>query len=168
MVLATHTVTLHTEFVDSTAMDGTWTLLIETSGKRLLDSAGGILLSGDLVKPTMNGLVVYTLPAIPQNGVLPGDASYRLIFEPSSPDADRIVSEKFTLQANKTLADVLTVSGEPVTLSILQQAIAAEVAAENAAAAAAAALASITDLLDTVIMEDPDDPGTYLIGDLTP
>lgn len=172
MALTTHTVTLHTEFLDHTPIEGTWTLVILTTGKMLLDEDNNTILSGDLVKTTTTGDALYTLPAIPQVGVLPGDASYRLIFEPSSPNADRIVSNPFTLETDKTLNDILTLSGEPITLSILQQAIAAQVAAEAAAAEAAASVEEIIALLDgfgaSVISEDPDDPGTYLIGVVTP
>lgn len=138
MPLTTYTVTLRTMLADAvTPREGTWYLTVNTVDGRLTDDAGNQVLSGVVEKVTAAGVATYTLPALPQSGVLPSGATYRLSFRPNDGGAPLEVAS-FGLTANKTLDDLIDAPTEVVvTPSLVTQAEAAATAAAGSAASAA-------------------------------
>lgn len=125
--------TISGTFVRPDLGSGAMTVYIEaaTVGSRLTYS-GNVIAGKYGVRIASDGTASVTIPVLPQGGVLPSDARWRLVML-SSRD---VYIKEFTLSGDTTWGALVDVSSAPVTSSILTQAI----AAQNAAIAAAASV----------------------------
>jgi hypothetical protein len=98
----------------------------------LLTFAGGVIASKTPVKLASDGSASVTIWQLPQAGVDPSDARWRLVMEAGR---NRYVKE-FTLTGDITWDDLVDVSGVPLTSSLVSR-------AEDAAATAEAAEAAV-------------------------
>jgi hypothetical protein len=126
MALTFHDVVLTTTEPDMvTPLDGEWTVRILTEGGTLVDTDTGATAASERTQKTTAGTTTFVLPAVPQDDIDPGDATYQLTFVPFGSGNGRrsgsITTAAFQLDGNKTLNDLRTETGLPITPSILEQ-----------------------------------------------
>lgn len=163
MPLTTYTVTLETTEYDlATPIDGEWSLKVLTEKGTLKDATTGKVAVAAHKQGTTAGVAVFTLAALPQANLEPADAYYQLTFRPYAKGARAIVTDPFLLDGPKTLDDLTTDSGQPVTptliadLTVLRD--------ETVAAAAAAEAVGTTN--DTIIAGRIADPASATATEL--
>lgn len=132
--MALTTATISGSFVRPDAGVASMTAYIEAASvNSILTALGTIILSKVPIKVQSDGTASVTIWQLPQAGIAPSDARWRLVMEVGSAH----YAKEFNLTGDTTWNALVDVSGVPITSSLVSQ-------AQAAAAAAAASAASIS------------------------
>jgi hypothetical protein len=132
-----------------------------TDGTRMTYS-GNVLAGSYKVRLGSDGTAVATIPLVPQAGLLPADARWRLVM---SVGFLQVYKKEFTLAGDVTWGSLVDVSGVPITVSIQAAATAAAAAAAaSATAAAASASAAAGSAASASAIADPSGGYFHTVG----
>lgn len=150
MALTYHNVALNVGITSAGTRSGSFTLEIVTTNGVLVDALNDVVLIG------RSGITAGTLalPAIPQDGIGPVGAAYRLTFVPTGA-GDALSTDPFVLTADTSFRALLALvtSDLPITPALV---LAAQDAADRAEAAAATASSGIA----ATVVSNGDGTGT--------
>lgn len=144
------TATISGTFVRPDAGKASMTAYIEAASvDSLLTFAGGVIASKTPVKLQADGTASVTIWQLPQAGIDPADARWRLVME----SGRNRYTKEFTLTTDITWDAIVDVSSVPITSTLLEQA--QEAAAQAEAAYAALSGAAQIGWLDVVSVKNP-------------